>query len=257
MSVLSYLQQRASAAVLNGAEKTSISRSIATLKTRLDAYFEGDLEDHFQFGSSTRGTILPRDFDERSDIDYMIVFRDTNSTPQTYLDRLRRFFQTYYGRSEVYQSSPTIVLELNHIKFDLVPATRSWWDGTRIPDGRGSWQATNPTEFSKKLEGRNMDCGSLLKPAIRLVKYWNAANRFPFDSYELEQWIVGCSYWGASNLRDYVFAIFQKFDIDRGWSLDAQTRVKRAKQLVGNVIEFERQQQTARAETELRKLIPE
>jgi hypothetical protein len=257
MSVLSYLQQQASAAVLSGAEKTSISRSIATLQTRLDAYFDGELEDHFQFGSSTRGTILPRDFDERSDIDYMVVLRDTNSIPQTYLDRLRRFVQAYYSRSEVYQSSPTIVLELNHIKFDLVPATCSWWDGIRIPDGRGNWRATNPNEFSKELEGRNKDCGSLLKPAIRLVKYWNAMNRFPFESYELERWIVGCSYWGANNLRDYVFSIFRKLDINGGWSLDVQNHVKRAKKLVDNVMEFERQQLPTRAEAELRKLIPE
>jgi hypothetical protein len=195
--------------------------------------------------------------DERSDIDYMVVFNDTDSVPQTYLDRLRRFVQTHYNRSEVYQSSPTIVLELNHIKFDLVPATRSWWDGIRIPDGRGNWQATNPNEFSKELEGRNKDCGSLLKPAIRLVKYWNAMNRFPFESYELEQWIVGRSYWGASNLRDYVFAIFRNLDISGDWSLDSQNRVRRAKQLVANAIDFERQQLPLRAEAEIRKLIPE
>lgn len=257
MSVLTYLQRQASAAVLSGTEKGSIARSIATLQTRLDTYFDGELENHFQFGSSTRGTILPRDIDERSDIDYMVVFNDTDSVPQTYLDRLRRFVQTYYSRSEVYQSSPTIVLELNHIKFDLVPATDSWWHGVRIPDGRGDWQSTNPSEFSKKLEGRNTDCGSLLKPAIRLTKYWNARNRFPFESYELERWIVGCSYWGASNLRDYVFTIFRNLDVSGDWSLDAQNRVKRAKQLVANAIDFERQQLPLRAEAEIRKLIPE
>src|SRR5260370_9100413 len=46
---------------------------------------------HFRFGSSTRGTILPRSMDEQSDIDYMVVFSDGSATPQTYLNRLKSF----------------------------------------------------------------------------------------------------------------------------------------------------------------------
>ena len=75
LSVLSYLTQRASDAVLNGTEKTSIDKSITTLKSRLDVYFGDKLKTHFRFGSSTRGTILPRSLDEHSDIDYMLVFK--------------------------------------------------------------------------------------------------------------------------------------------------------------------------------------
>lgn len=138
MSVLSYLERRASDALL-GNEKESISKSITTLQTRLDAYFTGKLKSHFRFGSSTRGTILPRSMDEHSDIDYMIVFNDDDSVPQTYLDRLKRFAENYYGKSEIYQSSPTIVLELNHIKFDLVPAKPGWFSGYKIPNNAGGW----------------------------------------------------------------------------------------------------------------------
>ena len=84
MSVLSYLNGRASDAVLSSTEKESISKSIYTLQTRLAVYFGADLKDHFRFGSSTRGTILPRSMDEHSDIDYMVVFKDGDSVPQTY-----------------------------------------------------------------------------------------------------------------------------------------------------------------------------
>ncbi|MFV8635809.1 hypothetical protein [Ralstonia pseudosolanacearum] len=42
----------------------------------------------------------------------MVVFSDSGATPQTYLNRLKIFVEKRYGSSEIYQSSPTIVLEL-------------------------------------------------------------------------------------------------------------------------------------------------
>ena len=70
MSVITYLQDRAKAAVLSGAEETSINTSISTIKSRLTSHFGNGLSEQFRFGSSTRGTILPRSMDEHSDIDY-------------------------------------------------------------------------------------------------------------------------------------------------------------------------------------------
>jgi hypothetical protein len=60
MSVITYLQGRASTAVLSGYEEKSINTSISTIKTRLTSHFGTGLSDQFRFGSSTRGTILPR-----------------------------------------------------------------------------------------------------------------------------------------------------------------------------------------------------
>lgn len=121
MSVNSYLSDCASNLVLSTNEKDSINTSINTLETRLNSYFGSDIEEQFKFGSYTRVTILPRKVDENSDVDYMIVFDNSNNyKPQTFLDRLKRFAETKYSTSEIYQSSPTIVLELNKIKFELV-----------------------------------------------------------------------------------------------------------------------------------------
>jgi len=61
MSVLSYLEKRASDAVLSEAERESIRTSISTLASRLESYFDvnGDgIAGKFQFGSSTRATIF-------------------------------------------------------------------------------------------------------------------------------------------------------------------------------------------------------
>lgn len=182
MSVLSYLEKRASEAVLSDAEKRSINTSITTLCARLISYFGKNVAEQFQFGSSTRGTILPRKMDEGSDIDYMIVFSESGYTPQTYLDRVRRFAETYYSRSEIKQSSPTIILELNHIKFDLVPALKSYY-AYKIVGSSGEWLDTNPNDFNETLTAKNNQELSKIKPTIRLVKYWNAKNGYVFDSY--------------------------------------------------------------------------
>ena len=257
MSVLSYLTSRASDTLMDVQEKESIKKSIATLKARLNTNFEGRLKDHFQFGSSTRGTILPRSMNEHSDIDYLIVFNDDDSVPQTYLDRLKRFAEIYYSKSEIYQSSPTIVLELNHIKFDLVPARTAFWNDFKIPDGNGGWRGTNPNDFNDKLNLTNREHSNLIKPTIRLVKYWNAVNDFVFDSFLLEKRIVDLSFRGCKNLKEYFFYAIDSLSVEYDFVQWRKDAVSRAKDNVAQVKDFERQGMIAKAELELKKLIPE
>lgn len=124
MSINSYLEELSSKLVIKEEEKTKISISVSSIKTKLKKYFGSEIIDIVVFGSYTRGTILPRKADEESDIDVMVVFEFNSKQykPQTYLNWLKQFAIEYYSRSEIYQDSPTIVLELNHIKFELVPA---------------------------------------------------------------------------------------------------------------------------------------
>lgn len=254
MSVLSHLERRASDAVL-GNEKESINKSISTLQTRLDAYFVGKLKTHIRFGSSTRGTILPRSMDEHSDIDYMVVFNNDDSVPQTYLDRLKRFAENYYGKSEIYQSSPTIVLELNHIKFDLVPAKTSWLSGYKIPNRYGGWIDTDPNDFNSKLEEKNKNNSSLIKPTIRLAKYWNATNGYVYDSFTFEKWIVDLWFWNCANQKDYFFTVIDKLPMESESTQWRKDKISRAKNIVAQVKEYERQGMSASAELEIKKLI--
>lgn len=109
MSVLSFLTDTASNAVLCSTEQSSITTSISTLQNRIGLHFASRVvKQHFRFGSSTRGTILPRTMDDHSDIDYMIAFSENNATPQTYLNRLKAFVEKNYSSSEIRQSSPDI-----------------------------------------------------------------------------------------------------------------------------------------------------
>ena len=58
-------------------------------------------------------------------MDIMLVMDDDGATPQTYLDRVRRAVEAKYSTSDIKQSSPTIVLQMNHIKFEITPAIHS------------------------------------------------------------------------------------------------------------------------------------
>lgn len=259
MSVNSYLVSRASSAVLSEKERDSIATSITTMRGRLDGWFQvaGDkLSNHFRFGSSMRGTILPRRDDQQSDIDYMVVFEKGDRKPQSYLDRLKKFVEGRYQTSEVYQSSPTIVLELNHIRFELVPALHAWDNTYKIPNGPQDWQYTDPKDFNDKLENVNKGNSFLMKPTIRLAKIWNAANGYVFDSYLFEKWICDRSYYYAVNQRDYLFKVFDDLAETEtaAWRND---KIRRAKQIVANVRSNEAAGYPLTAESEVKKLVPE
>ena len=255
MSVLSFLTDLASRAVLSGTEQQSINTSVSTLQNRLGLHFEaGAIKQHFRFGSSTRGTILPRSMDEQSDIDYMIVFNDASATPQTYLNRLRSFVERRYGTSEIYQSQPTIVLELNHIKFDLVPATTNWFGELQIPNGSGGWQVTKPNDFNTTLEAKNKEHRSLIKPTIRLFKFWSAASGYAFPSFEMEKWVCGLTFWFQTNQRDYFFAVIDALSTDSSYTQRINNEITRAKIIVQNTKRYEAEGMPMKAETEFRKL---
>jgi Second Messenger Oligonucleotide or Dinucleotide Synthetase domain len=233
MTTNNYLSRISANAVLSGSELQSIGTSIRTIANRLTSYFGPAITTQFRFGSSMRGTILPRSLDARSDIDYMVVFADARHQPQTYLNQLRRFVERYYPSSVIKQSAPTMVLELNHIKFDLAPALRGSWGPLGppfvIPDGQGGWRGTNPNDFNDELAEADVNQRGLLKPTIRLAKMWNARAGHVFDSYLFEKWITNRNFWFCSNLRDHLFDVFDGLGPveNAKWKNDAITRAKR------------------------------
>lgn len=264
MTINSYLTGLANLAILRDDEKASVQRSITALQTRLTNHFGNQIRQHFVFGSYSRGTILPRSMDPQSDIDYMVVFADTGLQPQSYLDRLRRFAEVQYARSEVAQSHPTVVLELNHIRFELVPAVQNWFSGLQIPakgSGYQSWQDTDPNGFNQTLSSANQANSNLIKPLVRVMKYWNATARYPFESYALEQHVAGQGYGllgllGSRQLADYFFQAVES--LDAGWSAPQwkQESVSRLKQLASLARSQERSGSSIQAEATIKRLLP-
>lgn len=268
MSANGYLTRLADSAVLRELEKQNVDRSLVGLRARLDAHFKGTLltgnllKRQLTFGSYTRGTILPRSMDEQSDVDHMVVFSDSDAKPQAYLDRLRRFAEERYARSEIYQSNPTIVLELNHIRFELVPAIESW-GGLRIPAKSGSfssWIDTRPNDFNERLTAKNKDNGNLIKPLVRVLKYWNARNNYPFESYALEQMIVDHTPLAVILFGGNLWDRFSSFinDLNANWGDPDYKKqaIARAKELVAEVKTLEARGDDINVQRKLERWLP-
>lgn len=261
MTVNSYLTNLASRLVLSSAEKTSIHTSISTLSTRLNWHMGSEIQDKFQFGSSTRGTILPRAADEKSDIDYMVVFDTTYSEyrPQTYLNKLRRFVEDRYSTSEVSQSHPTIILNLNHIRFELVPAVKDSWYGYKIPSPASDWSdwmATYPNDFNSKLTNANTSNNLQLKPLVRLIKHWNAQNGYPFSSYALEDYICNQTFYGCSQLKEYFYDFWIFFSWSGYLPSWVQNKVSTAQTRARNARDNENAGYSVTAEQLVEKIVP-
>ena len=219
MSVNSFLEELSSKLVFKDEEKNKVGISVSSIKTKLKNYFGSEIIDIVVFGSYTRGTILPRKADEESDIDIMVVFEYNSKQykPQTYLNWLKQFAIEYYSRSEIHQDSPTIVLELNHIKFELVPAyiPFSYSNGVyNIPNGPNQWIITKPNDFNNTLIECNKFNNSMIKPIIRLIKRWNVTNNGRnMQSFEIEKKIAENMYYArysCSNYTDYLKEAFTK-----------------------------------------------
>lgn len=259
MSVLSHLNKLSSELVLTETEKSNISVSLNTLATRLNAYFGSNIKEHFAFGSYTRGTILPRKADAHSDVDYMVVFStaDGQKKPQTYLDRLKNFANAKYSTSEIYQSHPTLVLSLNHIKFELVPAVYNY--GYMIPSPSSSWQEwiyTDPSKAYKDILDKNKDNNYAIKPLVRLIKYWNAKQGYPYTAFSLEQYIVNSYYFGCTSLKDYFYQFWSDFNANFGDSQTTKDKVARAKKYAKEAKSLESNGYPYLAEDEIKKIVP-
>lgn len=208
MSVNTYLQTLGSSLVLSENEKGSISTSVANIKDKINSYFD-DVEEILVFGSYGRNTILPRKADEKSDVDMMIVFKNPNEyKPQSFLNRLKTFVEAKYTRSEIHQSSPTIVLELNHIMFELTPAYIQYGMKYYIPDGPSNWMYSNPTKIANSILECNKNNAYKIKPIVRLLKYWNVQkNSKGYKSYMIESKIADnmkYSYFSCTSYTDYL-----------------------------------------------------
>lgn len=118
------------------------------------------------------------------------------------------------------------------------------------------WMATAPTSFNAQLAQANTSNSHKLKPAIRLLKYWNARADYVFDSYGLEKWVAGRYYYGCSSVRDYFFDCIENLSLDWNAAQWRKDKLERAKKIVANTKSYEAQALPLSAELEIKKLIP-
>ena len=259
LSVLSHIEAVARRTLLDGSETMGIKRSLDTLEVRIDLYFKAELiKEHFAFGSFTRGTLMPRSMDAYSDVDYMVVFQGVNYKPATYLKWLKDFAESRYSSSIIGQSAPAVRLDLNHIRFELVPAINTSY-GLQIPGpakGYQEWITTDPNGFKLRLNDVNAGRYYLVKPMLRVLKYWNARAGYPFPSYPLEEMATGSDFYFCSNLKDVFFKAVLQLRTSYADTAFRRNAVERAQAIVMETQSLEAQNCPALAEAEIKKLIP-
>lgn len=268
MSLNGHLNQIASAAIVRDDERKAIKRSVNAIQQRISSHFGEDIERQQVFGSFERKTMLPRSMDQNSDVDLMIVFKNDGKKSQTYIERLVRFANQSYARSEIARSHPTAALNLSHIRFELVPAIKDWWE-LKIPAPRQDWQEwqeTNPVTFSNELSDKNKNNENKIRPLVRVMKYWNALNGYPYASYELEQRIVKPGYisymasWLGQewNLYRYFYEFVSSLTSDFLWDSSSfkSIAVSRLQNAVGNIEQYEKCGDGLNAENCLRRILP-
>lgn len=256
MSVNTYLQGLGSSLVLSSSEKSSISTSVDTIKARLASYFGSNVTEKKLYGSYVRETILPRKADEKSDVDLMVVFSNPYGyKPQTFLNKLKEFAEYYYSRSEIHQSSPTIVLELNHIKFELTPAYVSY-GMYYIPKNSSEWMYTDPDGFYSKLTECNKNNSYKIKPVVRILKHWNIQKNYrDLASYELEKKIAEelmYAYFSCTSYTDYLKYALGKIKYTTDYS-----RVNKALDCIDEALQLEADGYPYSAESKIKEAFPE
>lgn len=220
-SIESYLKNLATQYYLKNSsdEVSKIDGSVSTLFRNLDSFFnQKQIKRKFVFGSYDRDTILPRRYDSGSDVDVMVVFNHSifERTPETYRSWLQTFANYHYANrynSKVTKTFPTVKVELNHIKYDLVPAreiTTFYSPTLQIPDSSGGWIVTDPNDVKSKLVRANTTYSGIVRPIVRLLKAWNSKMTFPpFDSYDLESKIISFYYFGDNIQSGFFYAVKQ------------------------------------------------
>ena len=196
------------------AEKSSIDASLNRLKNTIDKELGIGIEEQLVFGSYSRNTILPRNYDPNSDVDLMVIF-DTEAkeyTPDTYRRRLYDVIAKNYPNSIIKKAFPVVKLELNHIMFDVIPAkrTNSFWSGESIyiPDSYNDWQETDPNDINNRLSEVNQSYGeNTLRNVIRLCKHWNASFGYPFESYLMEKELIELNYNNEDTFSGFLYAL--------------------------------------------------
>jgi hypothetical protein len=258
MTVLTYLESLAGDALHLPGEKRKVQDALAKLQRRLSNHFSDQLESHFKFGSSARGTNLPRAYAEEMDIDYLVVFSDRTLAPKTLIRKLVEFARQAYPRNTVFQSSPAVVIEMRDVTFELVPARKTLtglFHSHEIPNGNATvWVGTNPRGFEEVLVNRNKECHNRLKAAIRLAKMWNVANGYVFSSYQLENFAVNTSYLWDSNLTQYFRRLLMELperELDAAWRVE---KLRRGKRLLTDALRLDANGDVAKAEELLNQL---
>jgi predicted nucleotidyltransferase len=257
----SYLTKLSNQLFISKEDRGKIDNSFNYLEGKIFEHFRDRIDKVSVFGSYERGTELPQKIDTNSDVDVLVIFKTNQYQPDTFLKHLQECADKIYPRSEVSPDHPAITVILSHIKFELIPA---YWethtfsdDELKIPAPRNKelkWITTEPSEFKKKLDGKNADENQMITPLVKLLKYFNSLNGKPYDSYILEKFAVSRSYPGKE-LKDYFFECINELKLDNRAEQE-QVFIRELKSRRKNLMILEQGNMQEYAIQELQKFLP-
>jgi predicted nucleotidyltransferase len=249
-----YLTELANQLKFDAVKTQRIMGSISFLKEKIWGLFQEKLSEVYVFGSYDRGTFIPQD--PESDIDIIVVFKEKEFQPDTYLSQIRRLCENVYPRSNIYQDYPTIVIDLEHVKFEIVPS-HIYGDSVKIPAPRTKelkWIVSNPKQFKNQILTKDKNNRNLIVPTIKIIKYWNTKRGKLFSSYDLERAIVNRTYT-CSTLKDYFLSALNSLEGLAG--TDSQKKANNdLKEHLRKLRVMENYKLAEYIEVELTKLIP-
>ena len=257
----SYLATLAKRLSVTKEEREKIDTSINYLKGKIWERFQDRLSKVEVFGSYDRGTSLSPAIDQNADVDILVIFKTNDYQPNTFLNHLNEFAKNLYQRSDVSPDHPAITIELDHVKFELVPAY--WEENTfsandlMIPAPRNKeirWIETEPQQLKEDLEAKNNMENQMITPLIKLIKYLNYRHGKPYDSYVIEKFAISRSY-PDKELKNYLYEFINDLDTDDQTEMQIAF-INELKLRRENLLNLEKNHLTDYIEQELQKFLP-
>jgi predicted nucleotidyltransferase len=150
----------------------------------------------FLTGSYKKKTLI----NPANDIDVFVVLRgytQNDIKPNTILDKLKKDLNITYPKTPVKQDKPCIVIDFNHVTFELTPAIEienHWGENTfYIPEmsKNNTWQSVeNPRVLESNLTEANKRLNQKLNPLIKMMKKCKVKNNFKTPSFEMEKMAI-------------------------------------------------------------------
>ena len=115
--------------------------------------------------------------------------------------------------------------------------------------------ATDPNSFNEKLVHKNSLENYRIKPLIRLVKYWNASQGYPFASFFLENYIININFYYCTSLKDYFYDFWRNIGCPYDAPQYTKDKLDRAKICAANAKQYEENNIFYKAEQEIKKIV--
>lgn len=191
MDINTYYTELGNALIFSPDKRERIDISIDYFKQKIWGQFQDRLVEVVVYGSYSRETIIRKD--DEADVDIVVIYKTREVQPDTYLKQIKTFCENTYNRSTIYQDHPTIVIDMEHIKFEIVPSIYVSTGVVKIPAPKSKelkWVNTNPKGLITKVQNKDKNNKNLILPIIRILKYWNTLSGRPFASFQIERAVV-------------------------------------------------------------------